>query len=35
MDTQDVCRLIGYGIEFLKVMGPATVLAVIAWRVGT
>ena len=35
MDTQEVCRLIGYGIEYIKAVAPAAVLAWIAWRVGT
>jgi hypothetical protein len=34
MDTQEVCRLIGYGIEYIKAVAPAAVLAWIAWRVG-
>lgn len=34
MHIDDVCRLLGYGIEFIKAMGPAAVLGWVAWRVG-
>ena len=35
MDIQDACRLIGYGIEYIKAVAPAAVLAWIEWRIGS
>jgi hypothetical protein len=31
----DIIRMAGYFLEFLQAMGPAAVLAYLAWRVGT
>lgn len=35
MDIETACRLIQYGLEYLKAVAPAAVLAWLAWRVGT
>ena len=35
MDRQEVCRLIGYGIEYIKAITPAAILGWIAWRIGS
>lgn len=35
MDIEDACRLIQYGIEYIKAVAPAAALAFLAWRVGS
>lgn len=35
MEIETACRLIGYGIEYIKAVAPAAILGWIAWRVGS